>query len=106
MLRRPAARRRGVTRPRRAEGQTAASRPPRLPAGGLRASRPHEEKLGGQRTSGGYGGGIQEVYEGQLPRKKYMGEWRCDSTAIRMMRPRFHARVTEKIPRNRRKRVT
>ena len=55
-------------------------------------------------------GAMEEVYErsmkGKLPRKKYMGEWRCDSTAIRTIRPSFHTRVMKKIPRNRLKRMT
>lgn len=55
-------------------------------------------------------GAMEEVYErsmkDKLPRKKYMGEWRCDSMAIRTIRPRFHARVMKKIPRNRMKRIT
>ena len=53
---------------------------------------------------------MEQVYErsvkDKLPRKKYMGEWRGDSTAIRTIRPRFHARVMKKIPRNRMKRIT
>ena len=55
-------------------------------------------------------GATEEVYErsmtDKLPRKKYMGEWRCDSTVIRTIRPSFHARVMKKIPRNRLKRIT
>ena len=55
-------------------------------------------------------GAMEQVYErsvkDKLPRKKYMGEWRGDSTAIRTIRPRFHARVMKKIPRNRMKRIT
>ena len=55
-------------------------------------------------------GAMEEVYEtsmkDKLPRKKYMGEWRCDSTAIRTIRPSFHTRVMKKIPRNRLKRMT
>lgn len=42
-------------------------------------------------------GATDEVYnistKDRLQRKKYIGEWRCDSILIRTMRPRFQARV-------------
>ena len=43
-------------------------------------------------------GAMEEVYEtstkDRLLRKKYIGEWRCESILIKTMRPKFPARVT------------